>query len=64
MTDRRRFDHTQPHVIRSEEAAHLREQAALLPAGAVRDELLRRARLAEARSSQSPELRQPLKLRQ
>ena len=64
MTDRRRFDQTQAHVIRSEEAGHLREQAALLPAGVVRDELLRRARLAEARSPQAPELRQPQKLRQ
>jgi hypothetical protein len=43
----------------SEEAKHLREEAKLLPPGAVRETLLRRARQAETGSHMSEWLRSP-----
>jgi hypothetical protein len=62
---RRRFKHTLSLEERlSEEAKRLREEAKLLPPGAVREALLRRAREAEAGLHmsawlQSPELQPP-----
>ena len=62
---RRRFKQTQSLEERlSEEAKRLREKAKLLPPGAVRETLLRKARQAEADSRlsawlQSPELQPP-----
>jgi hypothetical protein len=45
---RRRFEQTQSLEARlSEEAKRLRAEAKLLPPGAVRDEMIRRARRAE-----------------
>ncbi|MDA9496831.1 hypothetical protein [Bradyrhizobium sp. CCBAU 11357] len=41
------------------EAERLREQASLLPPGAVRDEILRKARQAETGSQMSEWLRSP-----
>jgi hypothetical protein len=57
---RRRFDQTQSLEIRlAEEAKRLREQAKLLKPGAVRDELIRKARQAETGSHMSEWLRSP-----
>jgi hypothetical protein len=48
MQYRRRFKHTQSLEARlSEEAKRLREEARLLPPGAEREELIRKARRAE-----------------
>jgi hypothetical protein len=62
---RRRFNQTQSLEARlSEEAQRLRAKAKLLPPGAARDELIRKARQAEAGSRinkwiTSPGLRPP-----
>ena len=62
---RRRFKQTQSLEARlSEEAKRLREQAKLLPHGAERDELIRKARQAETAARMngwltSPELQPP-----
>jgi hypothetical protein len=57
---RRRFNQTQSFEERlSEEAKRLRDEAKLLPPGAVREELLRRARQAESGSHMSEWLRSP-----
>jgi hypothetical protein len=62
---RRRFKQTQSLEERlAEEAKRLREEAKLLPPGAVREALLRRARQAETSLHmsawlQSPELQPP-----
>jgi hypothetical protein len=48
MTERRRFKQTSPLEKRlAEQAKRLREEAKARPAGAQREELLRRARQAE-----------------
>ena len=58
MQTRRRFNQTQSLEERlSEEAKRLREEAKLLGPGAVRDELIRRARQAETGSYLSEWLR-------
>jgi hypothetical protein len=62
---RRRFEQTQSLEARpSEEAKRLQAEAKLLPPGAVRDEMIRRARQAEMASHinewlTSPGLRPP-----
>jgi hypothetical protein len=57
---RRRFTQTQSLEQRlAEEAKRLREQAELLKPGAIRDELIRRARQAETGSHMSEWLRSP-----
>ena len=57
---RRRFKQTQSLEVRlSEEAKRLREQAKLLPPGAVRETLLRKARQAETGSHMSQWLSSP-----
>jgi hypothetical protein len=57
---RRRFNQKQSLEERlAEEAKRLREEAKLLPPGAVREELLRRARQAETGSHMSEWLRSP-----
>ena len=62
---RRRFKQTQPLEKRlAEEAKHLREEAKLLPPGALSEELIRKARHAETASHlnewlTSPGLRPP-----
>jgi hypothetical protein len=57
---RRRFKQTVSLEERlSEEAKRLREEAKLLPPGAVREALLRRARQAETGSRMSEWLRSP-----
>jgi len=57
---RRRFKQTVSLEERlSEEAKRLREEAKLLPPGAVRESLLRRARQAETGSNMSEWLRSP-----
>jgi hypothetical protein len=57
---RRRFKQTQSLEERlADEARRLREEARLLPPGAVRDEMLRRARQAETGSKMSEWLRSP-----
>jgi hypothetical protein len=57
---RRRFKQTQSLEIRlAEESKRLREEAKLLPPGAVREELLRRARQTEIGSHMSEWLRSP-----
>ena len=62
---RRRFEQTQALEARlSEEAKRLRAEAKLLPPGATRDEMIRRARQAEIASHldewlTSPGLRPP-----
>jgi hypothetical protein len=62
----RRFKQNQSLEERlSEEAKHLREEAKLLPPGAARDEIIRKARLAETGSHMtewltSPGLRPPV----
>jgi hypothetical protein len=60
MAERRRFKQTQPLEGRlAEEAKRLREQAKLLKPGALRDELIRKARQAETGSHISEWLRSP-----
>ena len=57
---RRRFKQTKSLDERlSEEAKRLRAEAKLLPPGAVREELIRRARLAETGSHMSEWLTSP-----
>jgi hypothetical protein len=57
---RRRFKQTQSLEERlSEEAKRLREEAKLLPAGAAREALLRKARQAETGSHMSEWLSSP-----
>jgi len=57
---RRHFKQAQSLEIRlAEESKRLREEAKLLPPGAVREELLRRARQAEIGSHMSEWLRSP-----
>ena len=60
MTERRRFK--QIHSLEerlAEEAKRLREEAELLPPGAVRDAVLRKARRAETGTHVSEWLRSP-----
>jgi hypothetical protein len=58
--DRRRFNQTQSLEERlAEEAKRLRVEAKLLPPGATRDEIIRRAREAETGSHMSEWLRSP-----
>jgi hypothetical protein len=58
--DRRRFNQTQSLEERlAEEAKRLRTEAKLLPPGAARDEMIRRARQAETGSHISEWLRSP-----
>jgi hypothetical protein len=58
--ERRRFKQTQSLELRlAKEAERLREEAKLLPPGAVREALLRRARQAETGSHMSEWLRSP-----
>ena len=60
MLRRRHFKQTQSLEERlSEEAKRLREEAKLLPSGAVRDEMIRRARQAETGSHTSEWLTSP-----
>ena len=57
---RRRFKQTQYLELRlAEEAKRLREEAKLLPPGAAREELLRRARQAETGAHMSDWLGSP-----
>ena len=58
--ERRRFNQTQLLEERlAEEAKRLRAEAKLLPPGAIRDEMIRRARQAETGSHMSEWLRSP-----
>jgi hypothetical protein len=58
--DRRHFNQTQSLEERlAEEAKRLRVEAKLLPPGATRDEIIRRAREAETGSHMSEWLRSP-----
>jgi hypothetical protein len=58
--ERRRFKHAEALEIRlAEEAQRLREEAKLLPPGAKREALLRRARQAETGSHMSEWLASP-----
>jgi hypothetical protein len=58
--ERRRFKQTQSLEERlTEEAKRLRDEAKLLRPGAVRDELIRRARQAETGAHMSEWLRSP-----
>jgi hypothetical protein len=60
MQQRRRFKQSDPLEERlAEEAKRLREEARLLPPGAVRDEIIRKARQAETGSHMSEWLRSP-----
>lgn len=60
MPERRRIKQTQTLEERlCDEAIRLREQAKLLPHGAVREALLRKARQAETGSHMSEWLRSP-----
>ena len=60
MQMRRRFNQTQSLEERlSEEAKRLREEAKLLRPGALRDEMIRRARQAETGAHISEWLRSP-----
>ena len=60
MLMRRRERQMDPLEIRlAAEAERLREQAELLPPGATRDEMLRKARQAETGSQMSEWLRSP-----
>ena len=60
MQKRPRFSQTQSLEERlADEAKRLREQANLLPHGAVRDQVLRKARQAETGSRMSEWLRSP-----
>lgn len=57
---RRRFKQTEALEVRlADEAARLREEASLLPPGALRQEVLRRARQCETASHMSDWLRSP-----
>jgi hypothetical protein len=57
---RRRFNQIEPLEVRlADEAKQLREAAKLLPPGAERDELIRKARQAETGSHMSEWLRSP-----
>ena len=57
---RRRFKQTQPLELRlAEEAKRLRTEAKLLPPGAVREDMLRKARQAETGSHMSEWLTSP-----
>jgi hypothetical protein len=58
--DRRLFNQTQSLEERlADEAKRLRAEAKLLPAGAARDDLIRKARQAETGSHMSEWLRSP-----
>lgn len=58
MSERRRFKQTNTLEVRlAEEATRLRAKAAVLPPGAAREELLRKARQAETGSHMSEWLR-------
>ena len=60
MQQRRRFKQSDPLEERlAEEAKRLREEAELLPPGAVRDEMIRKARQAETGSHMSEWLSSP-----
>ena len=60
MQQRRRFKQSDPLEERlAEEAKRLREEAGLLPPGAVRDEMIRKARQAETGSHMSEWLSSP-----
>jgi len=60
MSERRRFKQTSTLEARlAEEAVRLRDKANLLPPGAAREELLRKARQAETGSHMSEWLRSP-----
>ena len=60
MQQRRRFKQSDLLEERlAEEAKRLREEARLLPPGAVRDEMIRKARQAETGSHMSEWLRSP-----
>ena len=60
MRTRHRFKQVDTLEARlAAEAERLREQASLLPPGAARDEILRRARQAETGSQMSEWLRSP-----
>ena len=60
MTERSCFKHTQPLEERlADEAKLLRQQAALLPSGPVKEQVLRKARQAETGSHMSEWLRSP-----
>jgi len=60
MQKRRRFKHTSSLVERlAEEAKRLRAEAKLLPAGAVRDNVLRKLRQAETASHLTEWLNSP-----
>lgn len=60
MSERRRFKQTSTLEVRlAEEAIRLRDKAKLLPPGAAREELLRKARQAETGSHMSEWLRSP-----
>ena len=60
MSERRRFKQTSTLEVRlAEEAIRLREEAKLLPPGAAREELLRKARQAETGSHMTEWLRSP-----
>lgn len=60
MTERRRFEQVQKLEERlTDEAKRLREQAKLLPPGALRAEVLRKARQAETGSHMSDWPRSP-----
>ena len=60
MSERRRFKQTSTLEVRlAEQAIRLREKAKLLPPGAAREELLRKARQAETGSHMTEWLRSP-----
>ncbi|QOZ13199.1 hypothetical protein [Bradyrhizobium sp. CCBAU 51765] len=60
MTARHRFKHVETLEARlAAEAERLREQASSLPPGVAREEMLRKARQAEAGSQMSEWLRSP-----
>ncbi|WBL77264.1 hypothetical protein I3J27_30225 [Bradyrhizobium xenonodulans] len=60
MSERRRFKQTDILEVRlAEEAIRLRDKADLLPPGAAREELLRKARQAETGSHMNEWLRSP-----
>lgn len=60
MSERRRFKQTSTLEVRlAEEAICSREEAKLLPPGAAREELLRKARQAETGSHMTEWLRSP-----
>jgi hypothetical protein len=60
MQRRRRFTQTQSFEIRlAEEAERLRAEAKLLPPGAKRDEMIRKARQAETAAHMNEWLKSP-----